>query len=142
MAEIVYHYRGKHIKQDETDIRWLSRDNLEIFNQHLLMCGQKTLSEDVWNQIYDDGTIYCLLFSERKPVARACVEKYSETMWEIADVRVAKCCRNKGFAFKVCLFVLNYILEYNKTATIRTEEANYPMQRVIEKMGFYQSSGI
>lgn len=61
MAEIIYHYNGKLLKQDETDIRWLSRNDLEIFN-HLLMCGQKTLSKDAWNQIYDDGTIYCLLF--------------------------------------------------------------------------------
>lgn len=122
------------------NIRWLSRNDLEIFNHHLLICGQKTIAKDVWDQIYDDGTIYCLLFFERMPVARACVEKYSEEMWEIADVRVAKYWRNKGFAFKVCLFVLNYILKYNRTATIRTEEDNYSMQRVIEKLGFVSQS--
>lgn len=136
MAEILYHYNGKHIKQDDTDVRWLSRNDLEIFNHHLLICGQKTLARDVWNQIYDDGTIYCMLFLDEMPVARACVEKYSETMWEIADVRVAKDRRNKGCAFKVCSFVLNYILEQDRTVTIRTEEDNYYMQRVIKKLGF------
>lgn len=136
MAEIIYHHCGKRISQDETDIRWLSREDIQIFNRHLLMCGQKPISQDTWNQICDNDTLYCLLFVNGLPVARACVERYSETVWEVADVRVAKSYRNNGFAFKVCLFVLNYILEHNKTAAIRTENDNYPMQKVIEKLGF------
>ena len=82
------------------------------------------------------GTIYCLLFENGIPAARACVEKHSDEEWEIADVRVVKSHRNKGCAYEVSLFVLKYILDNNKNATIRTEEDNYPMQRVISKLGF------
>ena len=76
------------------------------------------------------------MFENGIPVARACVEKYSNEAWEVADVRVVKSYRNKGFAYRVSLFVLKYILDNGKTATIRTEEDNYSMQRVISKLGF------
>jgi len=36
----------------------------------------------------------------------------------------------------VCAYVLEYILENNRIPTIRTEEDNYPMQKVISKLGF------
>lgn len=51
-------------------------------------------------------------------------------------MRVAKDYRNKGFACEISRFVTNYILRQGKTATIRTEEDNYQMQRVIMKLGF------
>jgi len=54
----------------------------------------------------------------------------------VADVRVSRDYRNQGFAYAVCIFVLNYILENKKVPTIRTEEDNFAMQRVIEKIGF------
>lgn len=136
-AEIIYMYNGKHINSGSTNIRWLTRDELGLFNDHLILCGQRPLPTKIWNKAYDEGTIYCLLFDENLPLARACVEKYSEGMWEVADVRVVKDYRNQGFAYAVCLFVLNYILENEKTPTIRTEEDNYAMQRVIEKIGFH-----
>jgi len=69
-------------------------------------------------------------------VARACAEKYSEDFWEIADVRTVKEFRNHEYAYQLCLFVLTYILSQNKTATIRTEEDNDAMQKVIRKLGF------
>ena len=69
-------------------------------------------------------------------VARAGVEKYALNAWEVADVRTAAPHRGKGYAFQVCAFVLDYILSQGKTATIRTEEDNVKMQRVIEKLGF------
>ena len=62
------------------------------------------------------------------------MEKYSETMWEVADVRTAKEYRGRGYAGCVCRFVTNYILERERTATIRTEEDNERMKRVIGKM--------
>ncbi len=94
------------------------------------------MEQRIWDEVCEEGTLYCLLFEKGTPVARACVEKYSEEAWEIADVRVVKSFRNRGFACEVCSFVLQYILDNNKNATIRTEEDNYPMQRVIEKLGF------
>ena len=69
-------------------------------------------------------------------VARACVEKYSFNAWEVADVRTAKQYRGNGYAGQVCSFVLDYIIGHGKTATIRTEEDNIKMQRVITKLGF------
>ncbi len=69
-------------------------------------------------------------------VGRACAEKYSQNAWEVADVRIAKSYRNQGYAYRLCHFVLSYILSQAKTATIRTEEDNFAMQRVIKKLGF------
>lgn len=136
MAEIVYQFPGSLNKKASSDIRWLSADNLDLYNNHLSLCGQKSLEQSIWDEVYKEGTIYCLLFEKGVPVARACVEKYSEEAWEIADVRVVQSFRNRGFACEVCSFVLQYILDNNKNATIRTEADNYPMQRVIEKLGF------
>ena len=136
MSEIIYAYHGEPVKLDFAKIRWMKREEWRLFNEHLLLRGQKPLSLVVWNKVYDEGTIYCLLFDEKLPVARACVEKYSESMWEVADVRVARNYRNRGFAYAVSVYVLNYILENTKIPTIRTEENNDAMQRVIEKIGF------
>jgi len=136
LSEIIYIYRGKAIDSHPADIRWLKKDELDLFNEHLLLCGQRPLAREIWNKAYDEGTIYCLLFDEKLPVARACAEKYSDDRWEVADVRVAGDYRRRGFAHAVCVWVLNYILENAKIPTIRTEEDNYAMQRVIEKLGF------
>ena len=140
MPEIIYAYHGEPVKQNCGKIRWLKREELNLFNEHLLLCGQKPLSQDIWNRVYDEGTIYCLLFDEMMPVARACVEKYSEKMWEVADVRVVRNFRNRGFAYAISIYVMNYILENAKIPTIRTEEDNLAMQRVIAKMGFCHES--
>ena len=136
MAEIIYQFVGNKVENNTQNIRWILREELDLFNTHLSLCSQNILTQSVWEEIYDEGTIYCILFENGIPVARACVEKYSNEAWEVADVRVVKSHRNKGFAYEVSLFVLKYILDSCKKATIRTEEDNYPMQRVISKLGF------
>lgn len=119
-----------------SDIRWLSADEYTVFRMHLGLCGQKPLPESSWAKIIEEGTVYCGLFAEDMMVGRACVEKYSPNAWEVADVRVAKPYRNRGYACRLCHFVLSYILSQGKAATIRTEEDNLAMRRVIEKLGF------
>lgn len=121
---------------DGSNIRWLSAEEYPVFNAHLELCGQKPLSKSDWDEICDEGTVYCGFFVEGKMAGRACVEKYSQSAWEVADVRVAKPYRNQGYASELCRFVLWYILSQKKIATIRTEEDNSAMQRVIEKLGF------
>lgn len=120
----------------DSNIRWLSDNEYSIFNAHLELCGQKQLAKLSWDEIYNEGTVYCGYFTEGKMAGRACVEKYSESAWEVADVRVAKPYRNQEYAYKLCYFVLSYIVSQGKIATIRTEEDNFAMQRVIEKIGF------
>ena len=136
MPEIIYHFPGKEAKKPRSNIRWLSVNDLNIFNEHLSLCGQGSLDQSTWDEIYNEGTQYCVLFVDSAPVARACVEKYSADAWEVADVRVARPFRNRGLAFDVCSGVLQYILDHGKIATIRTEEDNAPMRRVILKLGF------
>ena len=136
MPEIIYHFPGKEAKKPRSNIRWLSVNDLNIFNEHLSLCGQGSLDQSTWDEIYNEGTQYCVLFVDSVPVARACVEKYSADAWEVADVRVARPFRNRGLAFDVCSGVLQYILDHGKIATIRTEEDNAPMRRVILKLGF------
>ena len=136
MAEIIYYYYGAPAAPTAARIRWLQRGDLQSFNHHLFLCEQNPLDAKTWDSIYNEGTMDCLLFVDNLPVARACVEKYSETMWEVADVRVVKAYRNNGFAGEVSRYVTNYIVSHGKTATIRTEEDNFPMQRVIVRLGF------
>ena len=141
MPEIIYHFPGKEVKKPRSNIRWLSVNDLNIFNEHLFLCGQRSLDQSEWDEIYNEGTQCCVLFVDSVPAARACVEKYSADAWEVADVRVARPFRNRGLAFNVCSGVLQYILDHGKIATIRTEEDNTPMQRVIEKLGFVPTTG-
>ena len=100
------------------------------------MCGQAVIGNTLWDKIYDEGTIYAGLFVDGKMVARACVEKYSDFYWEVGDVRVAISYRNRGYAHEICIFVLNYIISQHKIPTIRTEEKNVIMQKIIEDLGF------
>lgn len=136
MAEIIYQFTGNQVEINRSNIRWLLRNECDLFNRHLSLCFQKALEQSVWDKIYDEGTIYCMLFENGIPAARACVEKYSNEAWEIADVRVIKSYRNKGLACEISRYVLKYILDNHKKATIRTESDNYPMQQVISKLGF------
>ena len=128
----------KRKKKDDSllCIKWLSKEDLHVFNNHLAMCGQAAIDNTLWNAIFEEGTIYAGLFIDSKMVARACVEKYSNEAWEIADVRVAREYRNKGLAYNICSYVLEYILENKRIPTMRTEADNYPMQKVISKLRF------
>ena len=136
MPEIVYQLSSMNVPHPNADIRWLSQNESQTFNTHLVLCGQRPIGDDIWDQIGKEGTVYCLLWDNGVPAARACVEKYSEEKWEVSDVRTMKDHRNKGFAYQVCLYVMQYILSQGKTPTIRTEADNYAMQRVIGKLGF------
>jgi len=138
LAEILYKYFAQEKKEIDSPfcIRWLSKEELYVFNDHLKLCGQAAIDDAKWRKIFEEGTIYAGLFIESKMVARACVEKYSNEAWEIADVRVAREFRNKGLAYHVCSYVLGYILENKRIPTIRTEEDNHPMQKVISRLGF------
>ena len=138
MAEILYKYALREKKELDPSlcIKWLSNEELHVFNNHLELCGQSVIGNTLWNEIFEEGTRYAGLFIDSKMVARACVEKYSDEAWEVADVRVAREFRNHGFAYNVCAYVLEYILENNRIPTIRPEEDNYPQQKVISKLGF------
>ncbi len=117
-------------------IRWLTLGDYDIFREHLDLCGQRILERTEWEQAYAEGTVYCGLFISGIVVCRACVEKYSSNAWEIGDVRSVRQYRGNGYAHQVCSFVLKYILQQGKTATIRTEEDNRAMKKVITDLGF------
>jgi hypothetical protein len=82
------------------------------------------------------GTSYCGLFVRDEMFARTAVERYSETAWECADVRVARSARGCGYAKQICSFVTSYILGNEKTATIGTESDNTEMLKVIGALGY------
>ena len=135
--EILYYAKNAVCKQEPSlNIRWLTVDDCQLFCEHLTLCGQRVIAKEMWDRIYAQGTRYCGLFIGDQMVSRACVEKYASNAWEVADVRTAKEYRGYGFAFQICRFVLNYILSQGRTATIRTEEDNAGMQKVICKLGF------
>jgi GNAT superfamily N-acetyltransferase len=109
---------------------------MDIFNDHLALCGKRHISLEKWNDMQYEGTAYCGYFVDDRMVARAAVEKLSRERWEVADVYVTKDHRNLGYGKNVCRFVISYIWDNGKTATIRTEETNEPMKQVIKDLGF------
>ena len=140
MSELLFQFPEKsedlNLKPQNKYIRWLTVQDYSIFAHHLELCGQVPICEEKWKEIYRNGTVYCGMFENGNMIARACREVISTEQWEIADVRVVKEFRGKGYAFQICQFVLSYILSNNKTPTIRTEDTNYAMQKVISKLGF------
>ncbi len=136
MSEIVYYCKSSYFISVNRNISRLSKNELHVFNRHLELCGQKILSQQEWDSICNDKITYYVLFYNGIPVARASVEKYSEEVWEVADVRVAADYRNRGFATDISRYVLKLILENGRSATIRTEDDNLSMKRVISKLGF------
>ncbi len=142
MAEIIYHYplRERGGLADE-NVRWLDASELDVFNRHLALCLQRPLDAATWRRAYAEGTVYCGRFAGDTMVARACVEKYSEDRWEVADVRTVREYRGRGCATAVCDYVLRYILAQNRVPTMRTEEDNAAMRRVIAKLRFVPMDG-
>lgn len=140
MPEVIYIYEPNHVeilKPSDGTVRWLANDELDVFNGHLLLCEQGPASLELWHSIEKEGTSYCGCFVGGNMVARAAVEKYSPDKWEVADVRVARPYRNRGYAKAVCTFVMDYIIAHGRTPTIRTEDYNEPMKKVIASLGFF-----
>jgi RimJ/RimL family protein N-acetyltransferase len=141
--EILYQINSleelKEIQFNENvNFRWLKvTEDYEAFceclhEQH----PNSVVSIDELLEWKEQGIIYCGIFKDRKIIARAAAEKYSEDKWETADVRVSPLERGKGYAKQICYYVTKYILENNKSATCRTEEYNIPMQHVIKALGY------
>ena len=139
MSELIFEYNGSAIDADCDAVSKLCANDVNIYNEHLRLCGQNEISEADWREVYADNTVYYLLYEKGVPVARAAVEKTSGETWEVSDVRTAKPFRNRGFSEKICRYVISQILSENKKAAIRTESDNLPMLRVIEKLGFFSS---
>ena len=134
-SEILFQYmEGTLPSFPSTKIRWLGPDERRLFNAHLRLCDQNTLSLKKWNGIMKTGIRYCGLFVDNKMVVRACIEKLTDRYWEISDVRVAQEYRNRGYATAICSFVANEILLNNRIPTIRTEKNNAAMRKVIKKL--------
>ena len=137
-SEILFRYTKRTLPSlPSTQIRWLRPDERRLFNAHLRLCGQNTLSIKKWNDIIKTGIRYCGLFVDNKMVARACIEKLTDRYWEISDVRVANDHRNRGYATTICGFVANEIIKSGRIPTIRTEKTNNAMLKVIEKLHFH-----
>lgn len=124
------------INTSDTNIRWLTESDLGIFNEHLILCGQKQVSSETWQKIIDEQTQYCCLFLDKKPIVRAAVERLSNFAWEYADVKVVKELRSKGYGKKIVSFVSWFILSQSKTTTCRTTDDNIAMQKVMLSLGY------
>ena len=140
MSEIVYKFTDKNARccltESNVSVYRLERDDYLVFLRHLELCGQCPISRETWEQIYDEGIVYFGIFTDGEMASRACIEIISPNEWEIADVRTVCQYRKQGYAFQLCLFVLDQILSGGKMPTIRTKKDNLPMQKLIDKLGF------
>ena len=135
--EILFRYASKKTYAASAfPIRWLGPEERRLFNGHLRLCQQKTLSKKQWDGIVKANIRYCGLFIDGKMVARAGIEKLTDRYWEISDVRVAKEYRNRGYASVICGFAANEILKNGRVPTVRTRQDNAAMRKVIHKLGF------
>lgn len=125
----------------------IKRAEYTEFIKHLKLCKPKykrlffkgpTISE--WDKWVNDGIEeYYLLYAEDKPVARCSIEKYSDTSWEVGDVKTAREYRNKGFSKEIVSFATQKILEQKRTATCSTLPDNLSMLNVINSLGYQKT---
>lgn len=136
-SEIVFRYASETspVVQD-CHVRRLGPEKRALFNRHLRLCKQQPMARKQWRKIIRSDIGYYGLFVDDTMVARACVEKLTDRYWEISDVRVAREYRNRGYATAICSFVTNEILESGRIPTIRTENDNAAMRKVIQKLHF------
>ena len=77
--EILFRYASKKTYAASAfPIRWLGPEERRLFNGHLRLCQQKTLSKKQWDGIVKADTRYCGLFIDGKMVARAGIEKLTD----------------------------------------------------------------
>ena len=137
MTEIIYQLKQYTDTPHQSNIEWLAENEMEKFNEHLTLVGQKPGKDDWLKEIYQTGIArYCLLYHDGLPVARGAVEPLNDDVWEAADMRTAIAYRGKGLAKEMLRFLSQYIIEHGKIASCRTEEDNVAMQKVIKSIGY------
>ena len=142
MAEIIYQLKQYVDVPHHSNIVWLSENEMNKFNEHLVLVGQKPGNDDWLKVIYKAGIArYCLLYHDGLPVARGAIEPLNDDVWEAADMRTAKAYRGRGFAKEMLRFLSQYIIEHGKIASCRTEDDNKSMQAVIKSIG-YEEMGL
>jgi predicted GNAT family acetyltransferase len=137
MAEIIYQLRQYTGAPHRSSIVWLGENEMDMFNEHLVLVGQQPGKDEWLKEIYQAGIArYCLLYHDGLPVARGAVEPLNDDVWEAADMRIAKAYRGRGFTKEMLRFLSQYIIEHGKIASCRTEEDNEAMQAVIKSIGY------
>lgn len=84
----------------------------------------------------DENWIDYVIIIDNRIVSRSSVWKYSEDKWEVAAVHTLPEFRGKGYGTQVVSCCSDYIISNRKTATCTTDEANIPMRKLAEKIGF------
>ncbi len=136
-SEIVFRYASETSPVVPVcPVRRLGPKELTLINRHLRLCQQQPMARKQWRKIIQADIGYYGLFVDDTMVARACVEKLTDRYWEISDVRVAREYRNRGYATAICAFLTNIILSSGRIPTIRTENDNAAMRKVIQKLRF------
>ena len=140
MAEIIYHLKQYTAAPHQSNIVWLGENDMDKFNQHLVLVGQQPGRDDWLKEMHDTGIArYCLLYHDGLPVARGAVEPLNADVWEAADMRTAKAYHGRGFAKEMLRFLSQYIIQHGKIASCRTEADNDAMQAVIKSIGYREA---
>ena len=84
-SEILYQLSDYTGGSSNSRIEWLTENDFDKFNEHLVLAGQKPGTDKEFREMYIYAR-YCLLYSDNLPVARGAVEPYSEQAWEAADI--------------------------------------------------------
>lgn len=129
--------------EQKNEIRRLGIQDRRVINLHLRLCRPKSkrlfakgFSRKVWRSVIGGGTEYFCLFENSKPVARCAIERYSENVWEAADIKTAASHRGKGYQKQLVVYVTRRILKSGKKATCSTLPDNAPMIKVLSAAGY------
>ena len=114
-------------------IRWLDISNdFPLIKKYYKLFSDTDINEADFSS---DQWKTCALIENGEIVAYAGALYMTDKNWELGAVSTHPKHRCKGYAAMVCSFVAKYILENGKQVTCNTEIDNYPMIRVMQKIG-------
>ena len=116
-------------------IRWLNvPDDFDLIKKYYKIISnsdtdinEADFSSNQWKM--------CALFENEEIVSFAGILYMTDKNWELGAVSTHPEHKNKGYSTMICSFVSKYILEKGKQVTCNTKIDNYPMQRVMRKIG-------
>ena len=114
-------------------IRWVKiPDDFVLMQKYYLLFSDYKIAEADFNE----GTgRFCALFENGEIISFAGVFYMADRNWELGAVSTHPQYRGNEYATMVSSFIAKHILENDKQVTCNTKADNYPMQRVMQKIG-------
>jgi len=135
-----YLYRISNVEKlitfSNDDIVWLSAKKHHVMIKEFIDANDIITGISVFDECLENGINYCALIKDKKILAMGCVERYSDLIWEVADIKVHQAHRGNGYGKAITSFISNYILVNGRSVTGYTRENNLAMRKIFTNLGF------